>query len=475
MPDEKLPPHDIDAEEAVIGSLLLDGESIFKVASFLRPQDFFREKNTWLYDACLALWQRNEAINQITVAQEVSRKEKLEAIGGPAYLIHVLSVVPTSLHLEHYAQIVHRLSTMRQLISSAGQIAALGYEAPPDIDDTLNRAEDILFRLRHGQSSRDFTHIKQVLDRYFEESVPSMDIQSGEPLRQVLTGFSRLDEFLGGFQRSNLIILGARPAMGKTSLALSIALNAARKKRVQTYGNASLQGSGGSQGATVAIFSLEMARFELVQRFISSETGIDTKRVRMRHFTDEEESRIVEATGNLAELNIYIDDSPQLRPVEMRSKARRLHFEQPIDLIIVDYLQLVQGSGRVENRVQEVSEITRYLKGLARELDVPLLVVSQLSRAVEWRASHRPQLADLRESGSIEQDADIVMFIHRDDYYYKTEEEWFKDHADEPYPAGRADIIIAKHRNGPIGEINLRFEPKTAEFRDYETAPASRY
>lgn len=466
MPEEKLPPHDNDAEEAVVGSLLLDGESIYKVASFLRPQDFFREKNAWLYESCMALWQRNEAINQITVAQEMSRKEKLEAIGGASYLIHVLSVVPTSLHLEHYAQIVRRLSIMRQIISSAGQIAALGYEAPPDVDDTLNKAEDILFRLRHGQSPRDFTHIKQVLDHYFEESVPSVDVHTGEPLRQVLTGFSKLDEFLGGFQRSNLIILGARPSMGKTSLALSIALNAARKKH---------PGRTGGQGATIGIFSLEMARNELVQRFISSETGIDTKRVRMRHFTDDEESLIVEATGNLAELNIYVDDSPQLRPVEMRSKARRLHYDQPIDLIIVDYLQLIQGSGRVENRVQEISEITRYLKGLARELDVPVLVVSQLSRAVEFRASHRPQLADLRESGSIEQDADIVMFIHRDDYYYKTEEEWFKDHPDDPYPAGRADIIIAKHRNGPIGEINLHFEPRTAEFRDYETALASKY
>ena len=466
MPEDKLPPHDIDAEEAVIGSLLLDGESIFKIALFLLPTDFFREKNAWLYEACLALWQRNEAINQITVAQEMSRREKLEAIGGPAYLIHVLSVVPTSLHIEHYAQIVHRLSIMRQLISAAGQIAAIGYEAPPDIDDTLNKAEDVLFRLRHGQSSRGFTHIKQVLDRYLEESVPTVNVLTGEPLRQVLTGYSRLDEFLGGLQRSDMIVLGARPSMGKTSLVLGIALNAAKRKN---------PGSNGSQGATVAIFSLEMARYELVQRFISSETGIDTKRVRLRHFTDEEESQIIEATGRLAELNIYIDDSPQIRPVEMRSKARRLQSERPIDLIIVDYLQLIQSSGRIENRVQEVSEITRYLKGLARELDVPVLVVSQLSRAAELRTSHRPQLSDLRESGSIEQDADIVMFIHREDYYYKTEEDWEKDHSDEPYPAGRADIIIAKHRNGPIGEINLHFEPRTAEFKDYETAPASRY
>lgn len=466
MPEEKLPPHDIDAEEAVIGSLLLDGESIFKIASFLRPQDFFREKNAWLFESCLALWQRNEAINQITVAQDMSRREKLEAIGGPAYLIHVLSVVPTSLHIEHYAQIVHRLSIMRQLISAAGQIAAIGYESPPDIDDTLNKAEDVLFRLRHGQSPRDFTHIKQVLDRYLEESVPTVNVLTGEPLRQVLTGYSRLDEFLGGLQRSDLIVLGARPSMGKTSLVLGIALNAAKRKNPS---------SNESQGATVAIFSLEMARYELVQRFISSETGIDTKRVRMRHFTDEEESQIIEATGRLAELSIYIDDSPQIRPVEMRSKARRLQSERPIDLIIVDYLQLIQSSGRIENRVQEISEITRYLKGLARELDVPVLVVSQLSRAAELRTSHRPQLSDLRESGSIEQDADIVMFIHREDYYFKTEEDWEKDHPDEPFPAGRADIIIAKHRNGPIGEINLHFEPRTAEFKDYETAPASRY
>ncbi|MBI4287590.1 MAG: replicative DNA helicase [Chloroflexi bacterium] len=464
MPEEKLPPHDVDAEEAVVGSLLLDGESIYKVSSFLRSQDFFREKNAWLYEACLSLYQRNEAINQVTVAQELSRKEKLDAAGGPAYLIHVLSAVPTSLHIEHYGQIVYRLSVMRQLISSAGQIAAIGYESPPDVDDALNKAEDILFRLRHGQSPRDFIHIRQALDHYLEESAPETVTEPGEPVKQLLTGFAQLDEFLGGLQRSDLIILGARPSMGKTSLALSIALNAARKR-----GRASLDG----QGATIALFSLEMAREALIQRFLAVETGIDMKRVRLAQHTELEQERIVNATGELSELNIFIDDSPLLRPVEMRSKARRLHFEHPIDLVIVDYLQLIQGTGRGDNRVQEISEISRSLKALARELHVPVLAASQLSRAVEWRASHRPQLADLRESGSIEQDADIVMFIHREDYYYRTEEDWFKDHPDDPYPAGRADVIVAKHRNGPTGDVPLRFIPSTAEFRDWDLAPNS--
>lgn len=462
MPEDKLPPHDVDAEEAVLGSILLDGESIYKIAGFLRSQDFFREKNAWLYESCLALYQRNEAINQVTAAQDLARREKLDAIGGPAYLIHVLSAVPTSLHIEHYGRIVYRLSVMRQLISAAGRIAAIGYEAPPDVDDALNKAEDELFRLRHGQSPRDFVHIRHVLDHYLEESTPAAEPGEEEPLRQVLTGFSKLDEFLGGLQRSDLVILGARPSMGKTSLALSIALNAAKKR---------LRNGDKGQGATVAIFSLEMARDALVQRFLSAETGIDTKRVRLGQHTEGEQRDIVEATGELSELDIYIDDSGLLRPVEMRSKARRLHFENPLDLVIVDYLQLVQGSGRVDNRVQEISEISRSLKALARELNVPVLAASQLSRAVEWRSSHRPQLSDLRESGSIEQDADIVMFIHRDEYYYRTEEEWFKEHSDEPYPTGRADIIVAKHRNGPTGEVPLRFEPKTAEFTDYEPAP----
>ena len=446
MYDEKLPPHDTDAEEAVIGSLLVDSEAIFKIATWLNPEEFYQEPSQWTYEACLSLYQRNEVINQITVAQELARRGRLEGCGGAAYLNHLVSIVPTSLHIEYYAQIVHRLAMMRRLISAAGQISAIGYEAGPDIDVALNRAEDIVFRLRHGQTLRDFISIRQLLDQYLEQGFPPHH-EAERPAR-VLTGFAKLDEFLGGLQRSDMIVLAGRPSLGKTSLALSIAKNAAVR-----------------YGACVALFSLEMSGESVVQRLLSGESGVDSKRVRLGLYTDEEEKRVMDATGVLSEASIYIDDSPQLRVVEMRSKARRLQLERGLDLIIADYMQLMQGDGRTENRVQEMSVISRSLKALARELDVPVLAISQLSRAVEWRASHRPQLSDLRESGSIEQDADVVMFIYRDEVYY-TEEEWERAYPEKAYPRGIADIIIAKDRNGPTGQINLSFSPKTAKFDD---------
>jgi len=444
---EKLPPHDIDAEEAVIGSLLIDDRAIYKIATFLQKEDFYSEQTQSLYEACLSLYQRDEAINQITLAQELDRKKKLETCGGAAYLSHLISIVPTSLDIEHYARIVYRLSVMRYLINAGGQIANIGYQADPDVDASLNKAEDILYGLRHGQSPRDFIHIRQVLGKYFEAAaLPSAPEGYPEPVPYVLSSFIGLDEILGGFQRSDLIIIAGRPSMGKTSLALGIARNAAVE-----------------QGICVAMFSLEMAQEALVLRLLASESGTDSKQVRFGFHSEEEEKRIMDAMGRLSEAPIYIDDSPQLRVVEMRSKARRLYFEHGVDLIIIDHLGLMQGDGRMENRVQEISYISRSLKALARELNVPVIAVSQLSRAVEWRASHKPQLSDLRDSGSIEQDADVVIFIYRDDYYYDRDE-WEREHPDREYPQGLSDIIIAKHRNGPIGQISLRFQPRIAKF-----------
>jgi len=446
---EKLPPHDIDAEEAVIGSLLIDGAAIYKITTSLpEPDYFYHERNQWLYGACLSLYQRDEAINQITIAQELDRQGKLEACGGAAYLSHLVSIVPTSLDIEHYAQIVYRLAVNRRLIDAARKIEVIGYEADPDVDNSLNKAEDILFRLRHGQSPGDFIHIRQVLDKYFE--VPPSPEEEGyvEPITHVLTSFAGLDEFVGGFQRSDLIIVAGRPSMGKTSLILNIARNAAVE-----------------QGACVALFSLEMAREPLVLRLLASEAGVNLSHVRLGFHTEVEERKVMDATGILSEAPMYIDDSPRLKVVEMRSKARRLYYERGLNLIIVDHLGLMHGEGRIENRVQEISYISRSLKALARELNIPVIAVSQLSRASEWRASHRPQLSDLRDSGSIEQDADLVVFIYRDEYYYNREE-WEIQHPDRDYPEGIADIIIAKHRNGPTGQINLRFVPRLAKFEN---------
>ncbi len=452
MISDRLPPHNIEAEEAVIGSLLIDSEAIFKIATFLQPEDFFEEKNKWLYDACLSLYQRNEAINQITLAHELARQGKLDDVGGAAYLSHLISIVPTSLHIEYYAQIVSNLSIMRRLINVGSQIAAIGYEAEADSNAALSKAEDILFKVRQRQGVRDLVSLRQILDQYFEETRPIA--RREEALAHVLTGFAAVDDFLGGLQRSDLIIVAARPSLGKTSLALGIARNAAINQR-----------------ACVAFFSLEMAREAVVQRLLAAESGVDSRRIRLGLYTEEEERHIIDASGILSEAPIYVDDSPQLRLVEMRSKARRLHFERGVDLIIVDYLQLMQADRKAESRVQEISEITRALKALSRDLDVPVLAVSQLSRAVEWRASHQPQLSDLRESGSIEQDADVVLFIYRDDFYYK-EEEWYKEHDmdKEPYPKGIADIIIAKHRNGPTGTVKLRFLDRAAKFDNLAVA-----
>ena len=448
MAEEKSPPYDIEAEEAVIGSLLIDPDAILKIATSLKPEDFFSETNRVIYQACISLYQRpNEVVNQITVAHELARQNRLDEIGGAAYLSHLISIVPTSLHIEHYAQIVSNAAVMRRLIAAAGQIAAIGYEAGPDVESSLNDAEDILFQVRMRQSPRDFVPIRELLGQYFEEAGPPSELREGE-VSHILTGFTALDDCLGGLQRSDLIILAARTSLGKTSLALNIARNAAV-----------------NQKACVALFSLEMSRETIVQRFLSSEAELDSTKVRFWRFTQWEEEKLMEASGILSEAAIYIDDSPQISYVDIRSKARRLHFDRGIDLVVIDYLQLIQGVGKSETRVQELSKITRGIKALARELNVPVLVLSQLSRAVDWRASHKPQLADLRESGSIEQDADVVMFIHREDAYY-SEEEWVRDHDvdKEPYPKGIADINIAKHRNGPLAERKLYFLSKIAKF-----------
>jgi len=445
--DVRLPPSDSDAEEAVIGALLIDGASIFQIADFLQPANFYDESNRWLYEACLSLYQRDEAINQVTLAQELSRQGRLETCGGAARLSYLISVCPTSLDIEHYARIVYRLSIMRQMISAGDRIAAIGYESGPDVEDSLARAESVLFGLRRGQAGGDLMHIRQVLDKYFEVP-PAPTEDRPERLPYVLSGFPGLDEWLGGLQRADLVIIAGRPSMGKTSLALNIARNAAVDHR-----------------ACVALFSLEMARDSLVQRLLSSESGVNTRRVRFGQHTEDEERRVMEATGILSEAPVYVDDTPMLRIAEMRSKALRLNYERGIDMVIIDYLQLMQGEGhRNENRVQEISYISRALKALARELDAPVLAVSQLSRAVEWRASHEPQLSDLRESGSIEQDADVVLFIYRDEYYFKNEEDWLAVHPDREYPREEADVIIAKHRNGPTGRVKMRFRHTLAKF-----------
>ena len=448
---DRLPPHDIDAEESVIGSILIDGEALNKITGSLKAGDFYGQKNRWCYEASLALFERDEAINQVSVAHELSLRDQLEGVGGTGYLTHLVLAVPTSVHIEHYAQIVHRTSIMRQIIRVGGDIAAIGYEGGPDPDGALRKAEELLFSVRSGRGSRDFTHIRDILDTYMEESVAILG-PDARHLAPVPTGFSDLDKLLGGgLQRSDMVVLAARPSLGKSALAFNLARHAA------------------GQGITVGIFSLEMGRDAIAMRLLASEASLDSYRLRVGLVNEAEESRLLDAIGMLSDLPLYIDDTPVQGVVEMRGKARRLQAERGLDFLIVDYLQLVvgsgSGSGRMDNRAQEMGEISRSLKGLARDLDIPVLACSQLSRAIEQRQSHRPLLSDLRESGSIEQDADVVAFIHREDVY-TTREDWEKKYpsGDPPYPQNIAELLILKHRNGPLGTVPLYFRGDLIRF-----------
>ena len=443
---EKLLPQNIEAECGVLGSIIIDPEAIVQVAEFLFPDDFYRDAHRTIYEVIIQLYEQREAADFITICDELERRNKLEDVGGASYITSLINLVPTSGNVEYYGRIVERNAILRRLIEAAGQIAAIAYQEE-DADVALDKAEQLIFNISQRHARSDFTLLRDILSAYMNK-LDQLHERRGT-IVGVPTGFTDLDHLTGGLQKSDLIILAARPAIGKTSLALTMAHNTAIKHQ-----------------RSVAIFSLEMSKEQLVQRLLSMDAAIDQQRLRTGWIEDDEWERIVYAMGTLSEANIWIDDTAGISTVEMRSKARRLHAERNIDLIIVDYLQLMQsmsGSGkRNENRVQEISEISRNLKSLARELNVPVLALAQLSRAVESRQSKVPQLSDLRESGSIEQDSDIVMFIYRDDVYNPETER-----------KNIADIIVAKHRNGPVGTISLYFQASQTRFHDLELTPPS--
>lgn len=435
---ERPVPYDLQAEEAVLGSLLLDRDAIIKIAPFLRPEDFYREAHGWIYAAVLELYGKREPPDPVTLSAELDRSGRLEQIGGYSFLVNLINRTPTAVHIEYYAHIVERTSVLRRLISAGGEIAALGYSEEKETSQVLDKAEQLLFAISQRGQSKDFASIEQVLNEYYDR-IESIQHTPGSVVG-VPSGFHDLDEVTGGLQRSDLIIMAARPGVGKTSLSLGIAHNSA------------------ARGSRVGIFSLEMSREQLVQRLLAVETGVDSQRLRLGYLSDEEWQLVSDAIGRMAQMPIFLDDSAGLTIHEVRSKARRLEAEFGVDLIIIDYLQLMQGTGRRDgNRVQEVSEISRGLKVLARELNIPVIACAQLSRAVESRTNHVPMLSDLRESGSIEQDADIVMFIHREEMYNPETEK-----------KGIAEIHIAKHRNGPLTTIPLRFFNRTTKFTDLE-------
>jgi replicative DNA helicase len=435
---ERLPPHSIEAEEAILGSLLIDPDAIFEVASFLKAEAFYRVHNRWIYDAITTLSERREPIDFITLTEELRRREQLDEVGGEAYLIGLLNVVPTSINARTYAHVVEAAATRRKLISAAGTIANLAYNEAEDISVVIDRSEQTLFGVSEERTTRDLVPVKQIAHTYLER-VEELH-KRGDDVIGVPTGFKDIDRLLGGLNRSDLIIIAARPGMGKTSLQNAMALTAARRYNKR-----------------VALFNLEMSGEQLVQRMISAETRIDSQRLRRGNLADQEWPIFMQAIGRLSETRIYIDDTPSITPMQLRTKCRRLYAEQGIDLIMIDYLQLMNAEFRTNNRVQEISDISRGLKALARELDVPVVAAAQLSRAVESRQDKRPMLSDLRDSGSIEQDADVVMFIYRDEYY--------NDDTERP---NIAEIDIAKHRNGPTGSVDLFWHGKLATFRNLQ-------
>ena len=447
---DQAPPSNIEAETTVLASILVDPEALSRVASFLQPEDFFENRHQAMYRAALALDERREAINPITLAHELAREDKLAEAGGHAYLSQIMADLPTTVGVEYAAKIVQRDAIYRRLIDAAGTIARIGYQAAPNLPESLGRAEALLLALRGGERLRDFVSLRDLLESFLGPP----DEEDGDGLREpARTGFMELDRLLGGLKKSDLVVLAARPSVGKSALSLAIARNLAI-----------------GQGGTVALFSLEMSADQVATRLVSAEAEVTSQRLPYGQHTEQEEGRISRAIGVLSRAEVYIDDTPGGTVAEIRAKARRLAHEVRLDLIVVDHMQLVHGgagSGFDVNRVSEMSYISRSLKELARELEVPVLALSQMSRAVETRQPHVPLLSDLRESGSIEQDADIVIFIYREEMYVR-QEDWETMHPEEPegYQRGLAQIIVAKHRNGPIGTVNVRFRRDLAKFED---------
>lgn len=429
-------PYSQEAEEAVIGAVLTNPTALFEVASFLESDDFFLLRHGTIWDAMWRLNQRNEAVDLLTVTKELKDMGKLDEIGGPAYLMQLISMTPTSQHAEAYGRLVEKAAIRRRLLTAADEIKGLALSEDLAIERVVEQSENKMFSVTERQLRKELVPMRQAISEYFDRIEYLMDRQD-EPLG-VPTGFRDLDTMLGGLQKSDLLVFAGRPGMGKTSFLLSMALNAARL------------------GARIAIFTLEMGIEQIVQRIVSMETGINTQKLRLGQLTQQEWSRFIQASGSLSSLKIYIDDTPAINPLQMRSKCRRLAREHGLDLVILDYMQLMNAGGAFENnRVQEISYISRSLKELARELNVPLLSAAQLSRAVEQRQDKRPQLSDLRESGSIEQDSDVVIFLYRDEVYNEASE----------FP-NQAEVIIAKHRNGPTGTVNLWFEKSITRFMD---------
>lgn len=444
-----MPPQNPEAERSVLGAILLDKDAIIKVIDILIADDFYESRHSIIYEAMLKLFDKRMPVDIVTLSETLEAEGKIKETGGSGYLADIVNSTPTATNIVHYAQIVRDKAVLRRLISAGSRIAEMGYEEDEEIAQTLDKSEQSLFAVSQKFLKDKFQPIRDVLTEAFDRIDKIHRDKDKGALRGVPSGFKDLDSKTAGFQKSDLIIVAARPSMGKTSFALNLAEHAAIEEKVP-----------------VGIFSLEMSKEQLVDRLLSSQAGVDSWKLRTGNLSDEDFPKIGYAMGVLSEAPIFIDDSPGANVMEIRAKARRLQMEHGLGLIVVDYLQLMEGhsSKGDNNRVQEISEISRGLKGLARELNVPVIALSQLSRAVEHRDDKRPQLSDLRESGSIEQDADIVMFLYREEYYKPDTEK-----------KGITEVLIRKHRNGPTGELQVFFNPSQMRFADLEhhrAAPA---
>lgn len=437
----RTPPHNNEAEQSVLGSLMLEKDAIVKIADLLKPGDFYKDAHNHIFEVILDLYEQREPIDVLSISNKLDEKKRLEEVGGSSYIASLVSAVPSASHIVHYAKVVQKKALLRRLINAASDIVEAGYREGDDIEKILDDAEQKLFSVSQKYIKQDFIPIRSILESAFNR-IDELH-RDGNKFRGIPTGFADLDGILAGLQKSDLLILAARPSIGKTSFALDIARHVAVREK-----------------AAVAMFSLEMGADQLVDRMLAAEANVDLWRLRTGRLKSEGENndfqRIGEAMGILSEAKLFIDDTASANIMEMRTMARRLQAEHNLGLIIIDYLQLMEGRGG-DNRVQEISEISRGLKNLARELNIPILALSQLSRSVESRSPQIPKLSDLRESGSIEQDADVVLFLYRED----------REKPDTPNK-GIVKVIIAKHRNGPVGEVSAFFQENSASFRSLE-------
>lgn len=435
---ERVPPQNIEAEQAVLGGMLIEKEAISKVAEFLKADDFYRESHRLIFEVMLELFNKNEAVDLVTVTESLRKNDKLDAVGGIAYITSLANSVPTAANINYHGKIVEEKALLRGLINSATHIASMGYEDTEAVVDIIDKAEKMILEVSERKMSGDFVPIKSIIFDAFGKIEQLYASKGG--ITGLATGFKDLDKITSGLQPSDLILVAARPSMGKTAFTLNIASHIAIREK-----------------KAVAFFSLEMSKEQLVQRMLCSEATIDSQRLRIGELEERDWTKLISAADRLSSAPIYIDDTPGITVMEMRSKARRLKIEHDLQLIIIDYLQLMQGSSNKggDNRQQEISEISRSLKALARELNVPVIALSQLSRSVESRQIKKPMLSDLRESGSLEQDADIVSFLYREDYYNPETEN-----------KNITDVIIAKHRNGPVDTVQLFFHKQFTKFCD---------